>query len=383
MEPSKKFDDLLKEMKDVERSEETKRNTWLALKDRIQTKRKRSLFPVFISLAIVAIASFLFLTYSIPSEIEQATAPLSNEEVIMALLEKKYNGPDRKFLRLIREWMDLQSVTETKTQEEYDQLLKSKEYMDLVEYQNTFGVYFTEATVQNLINSNMLFGYDYFLEDTDLEIHLENADIKQEKDHPNIYRSTIEVSLTNSEGQKIYQTLQEEYIFSTSELGKIGRYNSAKGGQELLEKIENFSAYVGGNEVRTPAFRNTISFNTLCFNGKIYESRSKEKNLHGCTADRKQINSILQVFDHLPIKEATEQESGERAKALPQMDNYQIYLTNAVDTGTTLYTITLYEDGVLMFAPGLDVGILGDTNTKPDVFKYEHVKQLLDEFAEN
>lgn len=382
MEPSKKFDDLFKEMKDAERSEETKHNTWLALKNRMETKRKRSLFPVFISLAIVAIASFLFLTYSIPSETEQATKPLSNEEVIMTVLERVYNGPDREFLRLIREWMDLQFVTETKNQEEYDQLLKSKEYTDLLEYQNKFNVYFTEATSQNLINTTMLFTYDYSLEDKNLEIHLEKADIKQEKDYPNIYRSTIEVSLTNSEGQKIYQTLQEEYIFSTSEPGKIGRYNVAKGAQELMEKIQNFSAYTGNTSgVRKPLI--DVSFDTICFSGKIYEKDNTESNPHGCTSDKKQIKSIMAMIDNRYIKEATEQESKDRAKALLEMDNYQIYLTNAADKGNTLYTITLYEDGVLLYAPGFDLGFSGDITTEPQLYLYEETKLLLDGFAEN
>ena len=125
-----------------------------------------------------------------------------------------------------------------------------------MEYQNTFGVYFSEGALTSLINSNLVFKYDYFLEDTDIEMHLENVKIKQEKDYPNIYRPTIEVSLTNSKGQKIYHTLREEFIFSTSEPGKIGRYNMLKdgGGMELNEKIKNFNAYVGGNECKNTIF---------------------------------------------------------------------------------------------------------------------------------
>jgi len=46
-----------------------------------------------------------------------------------------------------------------------------------------------------------------------------------------------------------------------------------------------------------------------------------------CTSVKKKINSILRIFDHLLIKEATEQEGDERAEVLPQIDNYQIYLT--------------------------------------------------------
>ena len=41
MEPSKEFDELFEEMKDVERSDEARRHTWLALKKRMQTKRRR------------------------------------------------------------------------------------------------------------------------------------------------------------------------------------------------------------------------------------------------------------------------------------------------------------------------------------------------------
>ncbi|MEK4486952.1 hypothetical protein MHH81_15500 [Psychrobacillus sp. FSL H8-0484] len=386
MEPSKEFDKLFEEMKDVKRSEKAKHDTWIALKDRMAPKRKRNIIPAFISLAIVAIASFLFFTLSNPSETEKSAEPLSNEEVIKAVLEREYNGPNMEIFRLMNDWMDLQSEAEAQTQEEYNQLLESNEYKDLLNYYPaTFGEYFTENMLTKAIMSNMVFKYNHSLIDNDIEMHLEDVKIKQEKDHPNIYRPVIEVSLTNSQGQKIYHTLREEFIFSKSEPGKIGRYNGVKGGGgiELQEKIENFSAYVGGNGVRTPSFRETVSFDTLCFTGKIYENENTERNLQGCTSDKNQINSILATTDHLPIKEATEQESRERAEALPQIDNYQIYLTNAVDKGTTLYTITLYEDGVLMFAPGLDLGISGDITTEPNVVIYEKVKLMLDEFAEN
>ena len=135
--------------------------------------------------------------------------------------------------------------------------------------------------------------------------------------------------------------------------------------------------------VRTPSFSNTISFDTLCFTGKIYEKDNTERNLHGCTSNRKQINSILAPIDLLAIKKASEQEIEERSEALPRIDNYHILLTNEVDKGTTLYTITLYEDGVLMFAPGFDLGNLGDITTEPHAVIYEMVKTMLDELAEN
>lgn len=385
MEPSNEFDKFFEEIKDVERSDKAKQDTWLALKDRMSAKRKRNIFPAFISLAIVAIASFLIFSFTSSSETEKSAESLSNEEVIMAVLKREYKGPDMELIRLKNEWFNLQSKTDTKNQEEYDQLLQSKEYKDYIDYYfTTFGEYFTEDTLKHVVSSVLVFKYNHLLEDTDLEMHLENVDIKQEKDHPNIYRPIIEVSLTNSQGQKIYHTLREEFIFSTSEPGKIGSYNGVKdgGGLELQEKIKYFNAYVENNgDVRTPSI--DVSFDTLCFNGRWPDQQGEVEFKLGCTFVTKKIKSIMTKFDNLLVKETTEQETNERTELLPQMENYQIYLTNADDKGTTLYTITLYKDGVLVFAPDSNLGIAGDITTEPHVFLYEEIKLMLDEFADN
>lgn len=385
MKRSKELDELFEEMKEIERSEVAKRNTWLALKAKIETKRKHNFFPAIISLAIVVLASFLIITYVFPSKTNQTAGTLSNEAVIRAVLDKEYNGPDMDLLRLTNDWWNLQSETEAKTQEEYNQLLESKEYQDLMAYfDTTYGAYFTEDMLTKAINANLVFKYNHLLIDHDIEMQIEKVTIKQEKDHPTIYRPVIEVSLMNNQGDKIFHTVREEFIFSTTEPGKIGSYNGTKngGGMELQEKIENFNAYVGNQQdVRTASIRETLSFDTLCFTGKMYESE-KEKNLHGCTSNSKKINPILNNFENLPIKEATEQESIERAEALTQIDNFQIYLSNKEDVGSTLYTITLFKDGVMMFAPDFDLGISGDTTTEPNILVYEQVKIMLNEFAE-
>lgn len=385
MDPSKEFDKLLAEMQHVERSEEAKRNTWLALKAKVETKRKRPIIPAFLSLAIIAIASFLIFTYINPSETEQSSQAIDNEKIIRAVLEREYNGPDMELARLQDEWWDLQSVTETKNQEEYDQLLQSKKYTDLMDYYSTiYGEYFTENMLKNAIASNLIFKYNYSLIENSIEVHLENVKVVQEKEHPNIYRPIIEVSLTNNEGQKVFHTLKEEFIFSTSEPGKIGSYNGVRdgGGIELQEKIENFPAYVEDNQdVRTPLI--DISFDTLCFNTRKNVQGEKVEFESGCTSDKNKINNIMENFDDLPIKAATEQESTERSAALPQIDNYQIYLTNAADKGNTLYTITIFDDGVLMFATGADFGNLGDITIESHVEMYEKVRLMLEEFAEN
>jgi len=251
MEPLKEFDKLFEEMKEVERSEDAKQNSWLSLKSRIEKKSRRTIFPAFISLVIIAIASFLFMTFTHPSETEQTAQSLTDKEVIKAVLEREYNGPDMEISRLMDDWLNLQSTTKTESQEEYDQLLQSKEYKDLMNYYpTTFGEYFTDNMLSKAISSNMVFKYNHFLIDNDIEMHLENVKMAQEKDHPNIYRPIIEVSLTNSQGQKIYHTLKEEFIFSTSEPGKIGSYNGVKdgGGMELRQKIQYFNSYTEDKE---------------------------------------------------------------------------------------------------------------------------------------
>ncbi|SDO03936.1 hypothetical protein SAMN05518871_109170 [Psychrobacillus sp. OK028] len=382
MKPSKEFDELFEEMKAVERTLEAKKNTWLALKDRLETKRNRNIFPVFISLAIIAIASFLVFTYINPTETEQSAQPMSNEQVIKAVLEREYNGPDMEISRLLNEWWDLQSSTKAETQEEYDQLLESNEYKGFMNYyQTTFGDYFTENMLSNAISSNLVFKYNHYLIDNDIKMNLENVQINQEKDHPNIYRPLIEVSLTNSQGQQIIHKVREEFIFSKSEPGKIGSYNGVKdgGGLELQEKIENFDAYVG--DIKTPSI--DVSFDTLCFNGRIVDQEEKVKFKSGCTSNNNKINAILKNFEYLSVKEATEAESRERAEALPLINNYQISLSNAADKETILYTITLFEGGIVMFSPGSDFGTNGGITTEPDRMVYEMVKLMLDEFAEN
>lgn len=246
MEPSKEFDELFADMKNVERSNEARRNTWLAVKGRME-KKKRRVFPAIISLAIVAIASFLIITYLMPSEPEQTAKSLTNEEVIMAVLEREYNGPDEELERLMQEWFDLQSKTNAESQEEYDKLLDSKEYKDYMNYYySSFSEYFTENELKQAINTVMVFKYNHDLLDKDISIHLEKVQIEQEKDHPNIYRPIVEISLTNSKGEKIFHTLKEEFIFSKTEPGKIGRYNGTGDvdGIPLRDKIENFNAYV-------------------------------------------------------------------------------------------------------------------------------------------
>ncbi|MEK4521125.1 hypothetical protein MKX96_05720 [Psychrobacillus sp. FSL W7-1493] len=375
MEPSKEFDELFEEMKQVERSNEARRNTWLAIKERTEQKKRRR-FPAVLVLAAIAIASYFLITnVMVPSETEQTAQPLTNEEVIMAVIEKEYNGPDMELERLLRAWFDLQSKTPTKNQEEYNKLQESKESTDYINYYyKSFGEYFTKDMMEQAISTVRVFKYNSQLIDSNLDMNLEKVQIKQDKDHPTIYRATVEVSLTNNKGQKIFHTLKEEYIFSKTEPGKIGRYNGmvSPDGKHLYDIILNFDAYFNN---RKPSI--DVSFDSICFNG-----RTGSKQINGCTADSDQINEIMDSINALPIQEVTEEESNWRAELLPQVDSFQIYLTNEADQGKTLYTVTLYDDGKLVYAPGMDMGITGDITIGSHRDVYKKVIQMLHTFKE-
>ncbi|WP_298469033.1 hypothetical protein [uncultured Psychrobacillus sp.] len=374
MEPSKEFDELFEEMKHVERSNEARRNTWLAIKERTEQKKRRT-FPAVLALAAIAIASYFLITNMIPAETEQTAQSLTNEEVIMAVIEKEYNGPDMEFNRLSEEWLNLQSKTVEENPEEYDMLLVSKEYKDLMNYYySSFDKYFTENLLETALNINMVFKYNHQLIDSNIDMQLERVQIKQDKDHPTIYRTEVEVSLTNSKGQKIFHTLKEEYIFSKTEPGKIGRYNLmlAPDGNHLYDIIPNFDAYFNN---RKPSI--DVSFDSICFNG-----RTGSKQINGCTTDTVQINEIMDSINDLPIQEVTEDESNWRAELISQVDSFQIYLTNEADQGMTLYTVTLYDDGKLVYAPGMDMGITGDITISSHQDVYKKVTKMLTTFAE-
>ncbi|MER2262679.1 MAG: hypothetical protein ABS934_11770 [Psychrobacillus sp.] len=375
MEPSKEFDELFEEMKHVERSNEARRNTWLAIKERTE-KKKRRMFPAILALAAIAIASyFLIANVMVPSETEQTAQPLTNEEVIMAVIEKEYNGPDMELERLLRAWFELQSKTPTKNQEEYDKLLESKESTDFTNYYHkSFGEYFTKDMMEQAISTGLVFKYNSQLIDSDIDMQLEKVQIKQDKDHPTIYRATVEVSLSNDKEQKIFHTLKEEYIFSKTEPGKIGKYNGmvSTDGKHLYDIIPNFDAYFNN---RKPSI--DVSFDSICFNG-----RASSKQINGCSTDTSQINEIMDSINDLPVQEVTEDESNWRTELLPQVDSYQIYLTNEANQGETLYTVTLYDDGKLLYAPGFDLGVTGDITIGSHQDVYKKVIQMLNKFAE-
>ena len=239
MKPNDEFDKFFGEMKHIDRSSKAREKSWLALKGRMEKPKRRRVFPAVISLAVIAIASFLLVTYILPSDTEQATDSLAREEVIMGFLEKQYNGPDLEFKRLYNNWMEIENGTENQE--------KSEEQSNFVNYIKTsFEDYIVEEKISSFINTNLIYQYQYFLIDRDLQMTLDKATIEQDKDHPNIYRPIIEVTLTNSKGQKIAHTLRDEIIFSSEEVYKIGRYNNAKNGglRELYEKINNFDSYI-------------------------------------------------------------------------------------------------------------------------------------------
>lgn len=96
-----------------------------------------------------------------------------------------------------------------------------------------------------------------------------------------------------------------------------------------------------------------------------------------------QITGILSRLDKLSTKEPSSEEEIERMEAIANISNYQIYLGQGENFDNNVYTIIVYEDGIIQYddeeLPGIPRGdITIDTHND----KYNEIKILLNEFAE-
>ena len=251
MKQNEEFDKLFVEMKQVNRSPRARENSWLALKDRLNKPKRRKVFPAVISLALVAIASFLLVTYLLPANTEQSTDTLSREEVIRGFLEKQYNGPDLEYQKYFSKLMDAREPDEHKEASE-----NLKKYVE-----STFSEYFIKDAASNLKARYDLFKYQEVLISNNIQLELKNVTIEQDKEYPHIYYPIIELSLINNNGDEISHEIKIEIKFSNlEEPNKIGHFNLTKNSGiqevELYNKINDFDSYLSKEQQSIEALSN-------------------------------------------------------------------------------------------------------------------------------
>jgi len=154
-------------------------------------------------------------------------------------------------------------------------------------------------------------------------------------------------------------------------------------GVEESQKTPDKQNVTDGDK-ETITFTEDIVFDTLCFSSIDVPKDLTVKQKNGCTSDMEQISGILSRLDKISTKEPSSEEEIERMEAIANISNYQIYLSQGKTVDNNLYTITVYEDGIIQYDDeGLPGIAHGDISVEAYEDKYNEVKSLLYEFAES
>lgn len=139
-------------------------------------------------------------------------------EAIAAVIEKEFNGPDKKY----RELWDAAMATQKAdmSQEEYDAILAGPEHKALEGYmEETYASYFTGNGYDNFIRATPAFHYSIF--DHDYKLSASDIEINQHEKEPTLYNFTFQVAYENENGETAPFNFEGEAI--VPEEAKIGK----------------------------------------------------------------------------------------------------------------------------------------------------------------
>lgn len=242
MDPSKEFDELFQKMKQIERSQEEREKSLKKLQQKVGRK-KQHVAPVFISILMVAIACFFIFTIVTPKATpsDQLAAPVSNDDqnkaAIRAVLVHELTGPDKEYIRLVKE-MHRQQTDPT-----YEKYVGQDKNPDDTQYMNylreKYSTYFTEHGFDVFIMSTPAHSYHrLYLKDYKMSISAIDVVQSENPNAPKNYSFTAQVLYENKDGEKTTFELEGEAI--CSEPGKIGKiYFTAHGLSEKMNEDMN------------------------------------------------------------------------------------------------------------------------------------------------
>lgn len=332
-------------------------------RDKSSINLKLSLFfVVLISVATVFIMSVVTNSNSL-NHANPITGP-DPKSVIQKVLELQFNGVDKK----LNEFLEPKYRFVKNGREELPEFEK---YID-----ETYGPYFTEDGLEGFINN---FGttYPILAYEFGYQLNLKDVIIEQEETIPNRYNFTAKVGYQKDGSKEEIAEVNGIILFSTKEEGTIGKFQY--GDDSGLASILNES--VGDKETIT--FTEGIVYDTLCFSSREVVTDSYVESKNGCTSDMEQMMGILSRLDKLSTKDPSSEEEIERMEAIANISNYQIYLGQGKNFDNNVYTITVYEDGIIQYddegLPGIPQG---DITIDAHTDKYNEIKISLEEFAE-
>lgn len=239
MDPSKEFDELFQNMKQIERTHEARGKSWEKIQQKVG-RRKRHVVPVFISLVLVAVACFFVFTIINPNPTpsDQLAAPVSNDEqnkaAIQTVLELEFTGPDEEYIRLVEE------MHRQQTDPSYEKYVGQEKNPDDTQYMSylkkKYSEYFTEHGFELFIMSTPAHLYhSLYLENYKISISTIHVEQSENPNAPKNYKFTAQILYENKDGEKTTFDMEGKAI--CSEPGKIGKiYFSAPG---LSEKMND------------------------------------------------------------------------------------------------------------------------------------------------
>ena len=242
MDPSKEFDELFQNMKQIERTHEARGKSWEKVQQKVGRK-KRHVVPIFISIVLVAVACFFVFTMvnPNPTPTNHLAAPVSNDDqnkaAIQAVLEHEFTGPDEEYIRLVEE------MHKQQTDPTYEKYVGQEKNPDNTQYMNylkeKYSTYFTEHGFDTFIMSTPAhFYHRLYLEDYKISISTINVVQSENPNTPKNYDFTAQVLYENKDGEKTTFEMQGKAI--CSEPGKIGKiYFSVQGLSEKMNEDMN------------------------------------------------------------------------------------------------------------------------------------------------
>ena len=159
----------------------------------------------------------------------------NNEEAIKAVIEKEFNGPDKKYRELWESAMDaIDTQKDDMTQEEYDASLETPKYQEYMNYmKDSYAPYFTENGYDTFSRTS---AFMYSFSDNEYTLNTSDLNIIQSENEETLYNFTFNVNYENKNGETSVYAFDGNAI--VPEEGKIGKiqFNDKDGLGQVIQK---------------------------------------------------------------------------------------------------------------------------------------------------
>lgn len=178
---------------------------------------------------------FIFLIVagcSQSGEAQENSAADENKEAIQTVIEKEFNGPDKKYRELWEAAMAFQ--TDEMDEEEYNAFQETPEYQELLNYmEETYAPYFT-ANAYETFSKTGAFAYSF--SEKDYTLKTDDLEITQSENEPTLYNFTFDVNYENESGETGVYSFEGNSI--VPEKGKIGKiqFDDQDGLNQAIQK---------------------------------------------------------------------------------------------------------------------------------------------------